>query len=132
MDDTRSMNKRLEGAAWGSLLLWIGTTYLVRGLPAGTGALGIGAILIALNVARWFLGVPPKRLTTAVGALTLAFGAALLGARFLFGVPHVRVPLLPTLFLAGGILCLVGSLGRRETNSRRFRRAHDGQSSVGA
>jgi hypothetical protein len=51
MNATQTQN-RLEAIAWVPLLIWWGITELVKVLPDGTGAIGVGLILIGLNAAR--------------------------------------------------------------------------------
>ena len=52
MENTRTLNRNLETIAWGALFIWWGITELFQFLPHGTGAIGIGLILLGLNVAR--------------------------------------------------------------------------------
>ncbi len=52
MENTRKFNPDLDTIAWGALFILWGITELFPALPDGTGALGIGAILLGLNLAR--------------------------------------------------------------------------------
>ena len=58
MDNTRKLNRRYETIAWGTLLIWVGARDLMPGLPTGTGMLGIGLILLGLNLARRLYDIP--------------------------------------------------------------------------
>ena len=52
MENTRKFTFNLEAIAWGALFILWGFTELFPSLPKGTGAIGIGLILIGLNAAR--------------------------------------------------------------------------------
>ena len=56
MENTRKFNPDLGAIAWGALFILWGLTELFPSLPEGTGALGIGAILLGLNLARYIKG----------------------------------------------------------------------------
>ncbi len=77
MDNIESGNRSLETLAWGLLFVWLGAWwgFLEEGiLPGGSGALGVGLILLGLNVARWFKGLPLNIFSATFGALFVALG----------------------------------------------------------
>ena len=74
MENTRTSDRNLETVAWGALFIWWGITELVPGLPHGTGAIGIGVILLGLNLARSLNGIPTSGFTTTLGILALVLG----------------------------------------------------------
>ena len=49
MENTRTLNRNLEMVAWGAFFIWWGITELFNFLPHGTGAIGIGLILLGLE-----------------------------------------------------------------------------------
>ena len=61
MNTTKTLNRNFEAIAWGALFIWWGITAMVPSLPNGTTALGIGLILIAVNVARRLSGRTHQR-----------------------------------------------------------------------
>jgi len=109
MDNTRKLNSNLESVAWGAFFIWWGITELFGSLPAGAGAIGIGVILIALNVARAASGLPASRFTTALGILAVALGGLELMASVL-RLPF-EVPVFAILLIALGVIFLVPGLG---------------------
>jgi hypothetical protein len=86
MNAKRTSNRSLEVAAWGAFFIWWGVTELFPALPEGTGALGIGLILIGLNVARSLTGQATSGFTTVLGVLALVWGALELAG------PILRLP----------------------------------------
>jgi hypothetical protein len=79
MDDTRALNRRYSLVGWGALFVWIGAVSFVPGerLPFGLGLLGIGMILLGINLARCLIHkIPAHGTDTTLGAIALALGAA--------------------------------------------------------
>ena len=74
MDNTRTINRNFDAIAWGALFIWWGITELITSLPDGTGAIGIGVILIGANVARSLSGIPTSSFSTTLGILALVWG----------------------------------------------------------
>ena len=75
MNNAQLSNRRLEVIAWGAFFVWWGVTELFPSLPKGTGAIGIGIILLGLNAARSVNGIPTSGFTTMLGILALVLGA---------------------------------------------------------
>jgi hypothetical protein len=75
MDNARQSYWLSSATGWGALLIWWGILELFPDLPEGTGALGVGAILLGLAMARSLSGLPTKASTIIVGILALAWGA---------------------------------------------------------
>lgn len=71
-----ALNKRLETAFWGLFLIMLGGQWLLHdaNLPRGTWDVGVGVILIGLNVARYFNGLRMSGFTTFLGILALVGG----------------------------------------------------------
>lgn len=108
MENTRKSNIDLETIAWGSLFILWGITEMFKFLPDGTGAIGIGLILIGLNVARSMTGHPTSSFTITIGILALLLG----GLELVRPVLHLpfELPIFPILLLALGVMVLVRTL----------------------
>ena len=74
MDSVQKLNHGFEAFAWGAFFIWWGVTELFQSLPEGLGAVGIGLILIGLNLARSLNGIPTSGFTTTLGILALVLG----------------------------------------------------------
>ena len=105
MDNIRALNQRYETVAWSALLIWLGVVGLVPGVPAGAGALGIGIILLELNLKRCLSGMPANEFSTALGVIALVLGAAKL-SRSLLGV-HGELQLFPLLLIVIGLIMMI-------------------------
>ena len=108
MENTKNINSTLETVAWGAALILWGITGLFDFLPEGIGALGIGVILVGLNLARSWRGQPTSGFTTTLGVLALLLGAMQLARPFL----HLsfELPVFAILLLALGVILLAGEL----------------------
>src|SRR5574342_1375030 len=74
MDNVQKLNRKFEAIAWGAVFIWWGFTELFPTLPDGTGAVGIGLILLGLNAARSQNGIPTSGFTITLGILALVLG----------------------------------------------------------
>jgi len=76
--DKRALNKRLESIGWGLFLIMLGATGLVprEVVPQGVWSIGVGVILLGLNVARYSYGIRMSGFTVALGILALLTGIA--------------------------------------------------------
>jgi len=108
MENTRKSNFDLEAIAWGAFFILWGIMEMFKFLPDGTGAIGIGLILIGLNVARSLTGRPTRGFTTTFGILALLLGGLELARPFL----HLsfELPIFAILLLALGLIVLVREL----------------------
>jgi hypothetical protein len=109
MENTRTLNRNLEMVAWGAFFIWWGITVLFKSLPVGTGAVGIGLILLGLNAARALNGIPTSRFTLTLGLITLGLGGFDLvksALRLPWDIPvfAITLTLLGVLFLARAVL----------------------------
>jgi hypothetical protein len=110
MDDTRALNRKYETIAWGAFFIWLGITNLLRGLPEGVGAVGIGIILLGLNLARAMSKIPTSGVTLFLGALALVLGAFDI-ARAVLRL-EIELPFFPLLLIVIGVVWLVRGLTR--------------------
>jgi hypothetical protein len=110
MNTFKTMNRNFEAIAWGALLIWWGITELIPSLPGGTGAIGIGLILIGVNVARSITGVPVHRFSVTLGILALVWGGLeLLGV--LLSLPF-ELPIFAIILIVLGLLVLAPEVSR--------------------
>ena len=63
MGNRKALNKRCETIAWGTGFAGIGILSLIPGDQTSIGLLGIGLILLGLNLARYFSQIPTNRFT---------------------------------------------------------------------
>ena len=112
MDDLKEVNRRYELVAWGVLLVWLGVAWLIPGDANGIGWLGIGVILVGVNLLRRLRGIPLNWLSSALGVIAFIIGAA----KQILSLQgqQVELPLLPVLFIVIGVLVLVGTLIKQE------------------
>jgi hypothetical protein len=112
-ENSRTMNRRFEIAAWGVFFIWLGVTSLFR-FPDGAGTFGIGLILLGLNAARYFSHIPTSNLTIALGVLALVLGAFDI-ARAIFSL-SIELPVFPILLIVLGAVMLWRELARRQAS----------------
>ncbi len=108
MENTRTLNRNLETYAWAAFFVWWGVTELFKFLPAGTGAVGFGLILIGLNAARSLNGIPTSGLTITLGILALVLGGLEL-AGFFLNLPF-ELPVFAILLIVLGVIVLTREL----------------------
>ena len=108
MENTRKSTFDLEAIAWGVFFILWGITELLPPLPDGTGAVGIGVILIGLNLARLWKGQPTSGFTTALGVLAILLGGLELAHPYL----HLtfELPICAILLLTLGLILLGNAL----------------------
>jgi hypothetical protein len=108
MDNIQNSNRNYEAIAWGAIFIWWGITELFTSLPEGSGALGIGLILLGVNGARAASGVPTSRFSLVIGILALVWGGLeLLGV--MVNLPF-EIPIFPILLIVLGALILAPEL----------------------
>lgn len=75
MENTEKLNPDFVAIAWSAFFILWGITEMFKFLPDGTGTVGIGVILISLNLARTWKGQPTSGFTTMFGVVALILGA---------------------------------------------------------
>jgi hypothetical protein len=108
MEDTRKSTLDLEAIAWGAFFILWGITELIPSLPEGIGALGIGMILLSLNLARSWKGESTNGFTTTLGILALLLGGLELASQYL-QLPF-DLPIFAILLLALGSIILIRAM----------------------
>ncbi len=96
-----ALNKRLETVGWGLFLIMLGGFSLVpdETIPKGVWSIGVGLIMLGLNLARYFYQIRMSGFTTVLGIIAL-----LGGLLQLFGVASVEGAML--LIILGAYLLL--------------------------
>jgi len=108
MENTSKLNSHYEAITWGALFILWGITEMFNSLPEGTGAIGIGVILIGLNVARSAKKLPINGFSTTLGILALLLGGMQLASPFL----HLsfELPIFAILLIALGVIMIARQL----------------------
>lgn len=104
MNEKRLRKHDYEAIGWGAIFIWWGITELFPSLPAGSGLLGLGLILLGLNAARYLSGIPTIRFSVMIGILAVLWGALELGGGVL-NLPF-EIPVYAILLMAIGIIIL--------------------------
>jgi hypothetical protein len=108
MENTRKLTVNFETIAWGSLFILWGISELFPTLPKGIGALGIGLILVSLNLARSWTGQQVSSFSAILGILALLLGGLELARPYL----HLsfELPIFAILLLALGLITLLRAM----------------------
>jgi hypothetical protein len=114
MENSRKSTLDFGTIAWGAFFILWGITEMIPSLPEGTGAIGIGVILVGLNLARLWNRQPISTFTTTFGVLALLLGAFQLARPIL----HLsfELPIFAILLLVLGAILLVNTLRGSENN----------------
>ncbi|MBI3841318.1 MAG: hypothetical protein HY297_05150 [Thaumarchaeota archaeon] len=105
-------NDTITNAYWGLLLIWFGlnAAWLKGDLGATVNdplfGLGVGGLLLLLNLTRSVLRVKLSILTIGLGALLTVFYAPVVLFR-------VNVPFLPALLVIAGVALVIGAFRTR-------------------
>ena len=105
MDDVRALDRRYETVTWSALFIWLGAVTLIPGVPAGTGTVGVGIILLGLNLKRYLSRIPIKEFSTALGATAFILGIGKL-LHSLLGL-HAELQFFPVLLVVAGAITII-------------------------
>ena len=108
MDNTQTSNRNLDTIAWGAFFIWWGITELFGSLPEGVGAIGVGLILLGLNMVRSMKGISTSGFTTILGILALVWGGLELAGAVL-SLPF-ELPIFAILLIVLGVSLVAGQL----------------------
>lgn len=72
----RALDRQLEGISWALFLIMIGGLWLIPNVPGGVWLIGVGVIMLGLNVARYLNGIRMGLFSSLLGVLALALGIA--------------------------------------------------------
>jgi hypothetical protein len=72
------LNKRLETVFWGLFLIMLGGWALIPSetIPKGAWSIGVGLLMLGLNLTRYLNGIRMSGFTTVLGILALIGGIA--------------------------------------------------------
>ena len=101
---TSTTARRLDAAGWGLFFIWVGVV-LIAHLGWGAGLLGVGAVTLAVQVARAFLKLGAQPFWIVVGVLLIAGGLA----EFL----ALQFDLMPALLIVAGLALVVSAVRRK-------------------
>ena len=107
------LSEMLEAVTWGALLVWWGVTELFSSLPHGTGAIGVGLILVGLNVTRALNGLSARVWSTMLGVLALVWGGLDLAGSLLY--LSFEMPTFAILLIVLGVMLLGRALMQNKT-----------------
>lgn len=113
MKNSQPTNHNFEAIAWGAFFIWWGITNLFQFLPDGTGAIGIGLILVGLNAARALNRIPTSSFTTTLGIIAIILGGVEL-VRPILHLPF-ELPIFAIILIVLGGSCLVREIARTKT-----------------
>ena len=73
-----ALNKRLETVFWGLFLIMLGGWALIPAatIPKGAWSIGVGLIMLGLNIARYLSHIRMSGFTTVLGILAVVGGIA--------------------------------------------------------
>jgi hypothetical protein len=103
------LNKRMEAVAWGLFLIMLGGSLLVSRdvVPKGVWTIGVGLIMLGLNLARYLTGIKMSGFTVFLGIVAVVGG--ILG---LVGLTKIEGAIL--LIVLGAYLLLRTWLDKRD------------------
>ncbi len=110
-DDIKNLNGRYETFAWGLFFILVGVIILIPGEQSDEFLVGIGIILLGLNMVRYLYKIP-----TSIGTIILGIMALILGIipllRRVLNFPKFEVDIFPILLLIIGLYFLVSAIKR--------------------
>lgn len=111
MDDSkRVLMKKVDATGWGLFFIWIGIAFLAS-LGWGVGLLGVGSIIVGVQLVRRYFDVGVEGFSLFVGLLFFFGGLWELGGK---SAPGTFVP---SLLIAAGALMLLSALKQRPSRA---------------
>jgi hypothetical protein len=104
------LEKRLEGAGWGLLFIWVGISLAIH-VGWGVALIGVGLVMLGVQATRKLLGLPWDRFALMVGGVLVAGG--------IWEGVNGSVELVPLLSIGVGAVLLVSALTGRARRPRR-------------
>ncbi len=111
MTEKTQTNKALDAIAWGIFIVILGAGWAVSAyysIETGTYvALGVGLILIALNVSRKALSIAISKFSLFIGMLALALAGS--------GIAGFEMPFVPTVIVLVGLFIVAEAMQKAMT-----------------
>jgi hypothetical protein len=107
MNDKKDLNQRYEAITWGAIFTFLGILMFIPGDQNNIFVLGIGLILLGLNLARRLTRIPVNRFTVIIGALALSLGSLSLLWPVIGNGIHFEVDIFTFMVLAFGLYLLI-------------------------
>jgi hypothetical protein len=98
------LSRKLDGVGWSLFFIWIGLALLVNISWGGT-FIGLGFIIICIQMVRKYYNLKIDRFSIAVGLLFVLGGS--------WELFDIRLTLLPILCIGAGVILLIFSLSSK-------------------
>lgn len=115
MDKLEDLDNRYEAIAWGIGFVWVGIYSLIPGNQNSIGVLGIGLILLGLNLARFLSNIPTNTFSTVLGILASILGLVAL-LRPVLNTPRIELDFFSLLLVVIGLYILIPGRKRVEND----------------
>ena len=102
--ETNERARQIDSIAWAIFFIWVGVSMLVP-IPWGWFLVGVAVLILAVQFARWQMGMTMEGFWVACGAVCLAGG--------LWNVLELPWPLAPILLILLGVALLGKAVVRR-------------------
>lgn len=113
MEEKASRNKLFNALAWGAFIILVGVGWLVASFYHVSTtiyiAIGAGAILIALNLARWRMHISISKFSLFIGLILIALSGP--------GIAGFEMPFIPTMIALIGLFVVAEAL-QKMTNKK--------------
>ncbi len=109
--DIKNLNERYETFAWGIFFILVGVIIFIPGDQSDELVVGIGIILLGLNLIRYIYKIPINIVTIILGMIALVLGIIPLLRRVL-NFPKLEIDLFPILLVIIGIYFIVSAIKR--------------------
>jgi len=110
----KKIDNRLQTAAWGIIIILFGGLSLVPGNQTNLFVLGIGIILLGLNLLRSVNNIPINGFSTALGAASLILGGIASLRPVLGWRTPLELPFFPILLIVFGFFLLIPPSKRKQ------------------
>ena len=110
-EDKRAAIKKLDAVGWGIFFIWIGIAFLAD-VGLGVGLLGLGIIIVGVQMGRMYLNLPIEGFGLVMGVLFIVAGVWNL-LRIHLGQEPIPYGLMPILSIAVGVVLVVSAVYRK-------------------
>ena len=107
MNNLKALNQRYESVAWGAIFILLATLMFIPGDQNNEFLLGVGIILLGLNLVRSIQNMAVNVFSTIIGAMALVVGAISVLWPILGIKAHYEVDIFAFILLAIGLYLLI-------------------------